>query len=829
MKFWKGGIVHFKVGGRWFLILAAGCVLAIAAAAAWKRAQQAEIKSRTYKIGWEHDPPFQVRNANGEPTGLAIELVREAAKRRDIKLEWVQCALSSEPSLDSKAVDLWPLVTITPERLKKFHISEGYLEVNRCLVVLAKSPYLRPEDIADGKVSLFDLPINSLQAHRALRDAKLVLRHSIEESLADLCTKKADAAFLEEYTAITALLNGGGCQKQQLRLIPITGPRPQLGIGATFESSDAADLIREEISTLALEGKLSEILTRWSYMSSHRLELVSALLDAQRTERWLQWILIVLASLFLLTFWQAIRIRRERNRAEEAETALRENEKRFMELLQTLQMAAVTIDREGNFTFCNDFLLRQTLWERSQIMGRPVWDFMAPDQKPAGADKIRDSIKKGIPHMFFDTAMLTRDGKRRLMEWNTTLLLDPEGSVTGMAILGVDVTDHRNLREQYLQAQKLESIGRLAGGVAHDFNNILTVINGFAELIHSQLDSANPLRHEVEQILNAGTRAAELTQQLLAFSRKQVVQPKIMNINGAVSGSEKIFRRLVGEDVSLTTKLSPETAMILADPGQVNQILMNLLVNARDAMPHGGRLSIETSNVEIDSRQPIEHSEMVPGSYVLLAVKDSGKGMDEETKSRIFEPFFTTKKMGVGTGLGLATVYGIVRQSKGHILVESEPGLGSTFKIFFPRTDQLPEGVEPSGHLSAEYKGSETILVVEDQDEVRLLACTVLQSHGYRVLEAADGTAALAIADKHPGRIHLLLSDIVMPGMNGKELGEILTRRRPDTSILLTSGYTDETLPKRGTGNGEIAYLPKPYTAKAIVEKVRQVLDKKPS
>ncbi len=934
-------------GKRALWTLAICGILISVAAVGWNSIRKSEIRRRVYRIGWENDPPFQMEDSSGNPTGLAIDLVREAAIKKGLQLEWVKCSKSSEPSLGNKAVDLWPLVTITPERLKKFHITEGYLDINRCLVVQAGSPYQQPEDLSGAIVSIFDLPVNNLGANLALRTVRLVPRQSCEEAITDVCRGKSQAAFMEEYTAITALMSGVGCANQKIRLIPISGPKPQLGIGATFESQEAADLLREAIGVMASEGRLSEILARWSYMSSHNLELVTALLEARRTERWLTVILSIFASLFVLTLWQAIRVRSERNRAADAEAALRETEERFRtivelapdgiyfigreskfievnrtvcsqlgytreemlqkrivdilpkdrvegvydrlrqssaagvsyesrlvksdgselpvelkirevsfagqqayvgiardiserkrseqalresesrfrELLETLQLAAVTTDRLGNFTFCNDFLLSQTGWRRDEIMGRPIGEFVAPENKSACAEWMKSAFERKRTHSFSEFAFLTSDGKRRWVEWNSTLLRDGEGRSVGLAILGVDVTDHRNLREQYLQSQKLESIGRLAGGVAHDFNNILTVINGFAELIYGQMDASNPLRHDMEQILLAGTRAAELTQQLLAFSRKQVVQPRTLNLNSVISGSEKMFRRLVGEDVELSTALSPDAGLVTVDPGQVNQVLMNLLVNSRDAMPVGGKLTIETSNVEVNNRQAAEHPEMLPGFYVLLTVRDNGKGMDEATKSRIFEPFFTTKQMGVGTGLGLATVYGIIRQSKGHILVDSELGQGTIFRIYFPRADQSAENAKDAEPVPEELRGTETVLVVEDQKEVRRLARSVLKNLGYNVLEAADGLEALSVADQYQDRIHLLLSDIVMPGMSGKELAARMMKCRPDTAVLLTSGYSNDFALHRVVSDQEIAYLPKPYSSRGLAKKVRQIID----
>ena len=383
--------------------------------------------------------------------------------------------------------------------------------------------------------------------------------------------------------------------------------------------------------------------------------------------------------------------------------------------------------------------------------------------------------------------------------------------------------------EQLRQAQKMEAIGNLAGGIAHDFNNLLTVITGYSELVLKKMADSDPQRRKLEEIKKAGDRAAALTQQLLAFSRRQILQPKVVDVNAIISGMASMLQRLVGEDVHVNIALAPEIGSVKADPGQLEQVIMNLVVNARDAMPNGGKVTIETVNIDripVFSAKP-EAATKRP--YVMLAVSDTGTGMDEATRARIFEPYFTTKSAGKGTGLGLSTVYGIVKQSDGEILVYSEPGHGATFKVYLPRVDHV--ATEPAAVASAESlpSGTETILLVEDEPGVRAFAGEALRMQGYTILEARHGIEAQLLSAQHPASIHLLLTDVVMPQMNGREVAERLLPQRPGLKVLYMSGYAEQAVINRGIMESGFAFLPKPFTQHALLSKVREVLDGKAS
>ncbi|HET6977972.1 MAG TPA: ATP-binding protein [Pyrinomonadaceae bacterium] len=379
---------------------------------------------------------------------------------------------------------------------------------------------------------------------------------------------------------------------------------------------------------------------------------------------------------------------------------------------------------------------------------------------------------------------------------------------------------------QLIQSQKLEAVGRLAGGISHDFNNLLTVILGYSDIMKRSLEEDDPLRRNIDEIIRASERAASLTRQLLAFSRKQVMQPKVFDLNIVVSDLEKMLRRMIGEDIELRVSAQTDLGNIKADPVQLEQVMMNLVVNARDAMPKGGKLSIETANVYLDEGYSQDHVSVVPGDYVMLAITDTGCGMNEETRQRIFEPFFTTKEQGKGTGLGLSTVYGIVKQSGGNIWVYSEEGHGTTFKIYFPRVTAEAQEYKRAATANEVPGGRETILLVEDAEWVRTLARQVLQTVGYRVLEAANADAAIRLCDSINGdRIDLLLTDVVMPGMSGNDMSRILLTKHPDMPVLYMSGYTDDAIVQHGVLEPGINFLQKPFTPSALALKVREVLD----
>jgi PAS domain S-box-containing protein len=505
----------------------------------------------------------------------------------------------------------------------------------------------------------------------------------------------------------------------------------------------------------------------------------------------------------------------------QAEARLRK-EKAFSDtLLESLPGVVYLINVQGRLVRWNRATEEVTGYSASELADMAALDFVPDDEKAYLGKKLETVFSEG--RATAEGHIQSKDGRRTPFAFSG-VRLQAEGETYCIG-LGMDTSERKKLEEQLRQAQKMEAIGQLAGGVAHDFNNLLTVINGYSELLLGRCQAEDPSRELLTQIKKAGERAAALTRQLLAFSRKQVLQPQVVHLNTLIEELTKMLRRLIDEDVVLNFIPAPDLGLVKIDPGQFEQVLMNLVVNARDAMPTGGQLTLETRNVELDSADVRQHPEVQAGHYAVLSVTDTGHGMDEATRSRIFEPFFTTKGLGKGTGLGLATVFGIVRQSGGHIQVYSEVGRGTTFKIYLPLGQEaaLPSKTSPSRFEIP--KGTETVLLVEDEDGVRSLATLVLRSCGYTVLEAKDGQEALAQAQRHSGPIHLVVTDVVMPRMSGRQLADQLAAARPDTKTLFVSGYTDEAVVRHGLLDGSMAFLQKPFSATLLACKIREVLD----
>jgi PAS domain S-box-containing protein len=455
-------------------------------------------------------------------------------------------------------------------------------------------------------------------------------------------------------------------------------------------------------------------------------------------------------------------------------------------------------------------------------IGLPIADFFLTkdDDAPPVAAHRQALEGKAVP---FEVTW-----KDRRFESHVQALRDSEGVIQGVIGVALDITERDRLTDQLRQSQKMQAVGELAGGVAHDFNNLLMVVKGHAQLLLDRLPDASPLRLSVEQVEKAADRAASLTRQLLAFSRKQVLQPRVLDMNEAVGGMIRMFSRVIGENIEMVFLPGGNLGRVKADPGQIEQVLLNLVVNSRDAMPNGGRLTIETSNVELDRGYAATHTSVEPGLYVMLTVTDTGCGMDAETQARVFEPFFTTKGPGKGTGLGLATVYGVVKQSGGYIYVYSEVGKGTTFKIYLPQVTAELDKLSPETDNRRSARGTETILFVEDEHSVRELVRDYLVGAGYCMLEASDGIQALKVAASHPGPIHLLITDVVMPHLSGPELATKLSSERPGLKVLFISGYTDDTVFRHGVLEGGVAFLQKPFNLKALSQKIREVLTGKP-
>jgi PAS domain S-box-containing protein len=526
-------------------------------------------------------------------------------------------------------------------------------------------------------------------------------------------------------------------------------------------------------------------------------------------------------------------VSRDVTERKQAEEALRHSEERYRTIIENIQDGYFENDLAGNFTFVNDVISRHLRYTRDELIGMNYRQYTDEENAKKLYQHYIGLYRTGQPIKPFEAGYVGKDGTKLLAEISVSLMRDSEGKPIGFRGISRDITERKqaeeeklSLQEQLRQSQKMEAIGQLAGGVAHDFNNLLTVIKGYSQLSLLDLKEDGPLRGNIQEIEKATQRATDLTRQLLAFSRRQILDLKVLDLNVLLKDLEKMLRRIIGEDIQLITLLSEDLGKVKIDPSQIEQVIFNLAVNARDAMPSGGKLAIETANVELDEEYAHAHVSVAPGRYVRLSVSDTGVGMTQEVKEKVFEPFFTTKEKGKGTGLGLSMVYGIVKQSNGNIWLYSEPGRGTTFRIYFPRTEEEADTLRERQEAEFFPRGSETVLLVEDDELVRDLAIRLLGQQGYRILHAANGQEALQVAKEHLGEtIHLLLTDIVMPQMGGKELSDWLRISRPNIKVLFTSGYADNAIVHHGVLDRGTHFLQKPFSLKTLSRKVREVLD----
>lgn len=509
-------------------------------------------------------------------------------------------------------------------------------------------------------------------------------------------------------------------------------------------------------------------------------------------------------------------------------TERRRAEERICRLAQIVENSAELIaltDPDGRISFANPALLQATGYHEDEIVGELFKTVILSRNNAPNLDEeilVRTIFGGGWKG---ECVGRRKDDSDFPAFLSTGQMKNAQGQVIGIFGIAQDITDRKRLEEQLFVSQKMEAVGLLAGGVAHDFNNLLGVITGYSDLILDGFSSDDPRWQQVQQIKKAGHRATSLTRQLLAFSRKQIFQPKILDINTLLTDFNKMLRRMISEDIEWISILKPGLGQIKADPGQIEQVIMNLVVNARDAMPTGGKLTIETANADLDEAYRQTHAPVQPGRYVMISVTDTGTGMDRRTQARIFEPFFTTKELGKGTGLGLAVVYGVVKQSEGYIWVYSELGGGTTFKIYFPRIDEPVPSLQTDRGKAQLVCGSETILLAEDADALRDLTCAMLEQNGYTVLAAENGKEAIRIAERQDRPIHLLLTDVVMPGMSGRELANNLAAKHPDMRVLYMSGYTSDSIVRHGVLEPGISFIEKPFSQEALMHKLREVLD----
>ncbi len=911
------------------------------------------LTERAYKIGWESAYPEQFAKPDGTPTGVVVELVQEAARRRGIRLIWEEHRESSEAAILSHAVDLWPLITITEERKARLHFSRPYLHSYLAFWVLPGSGFTTADSLRGKKVASRPAPINVTLLKRFAPGSVGIVKQTPAEAITSVCSGETAAALLEQDDLIHSLIRGAGaCGERGLAMIQLPNATIDLAIGSSKAASEVADALRDEIDVLFGEGEVDRLFQRWGYISGRNSASLEVLLEATRGER-VSMITTGLLLIFLaLAVFQTRRYGIESRKARAAEELQRKSNSELLETQRIAGLGVWSCDFASGHVHWSDELFRMagldsskrslsyedrvkvfsqesaerlhaavtqasevgtpyqldlemlrsdgaTSWvtvrgepihapdgriiglrgtalditarrrslealasteRRLQLAlesaalgtyewvvdtGQLIWNPQAErifgyhpgtfrgsyenflqtvdaEDRAAVVQAISDA-QRGHAAFVMECRIVLPDGKNRWVLSRGAFLQGERGESVRMYGVVLDITAQKNLEKQLQQAQKLESVGRLAGGLAHDFNNMLTVIMGYAEQAREAVAVDPGLSRKMNEILKAAGRSRDLTQKLLGFSRQQVIEPVPLDLNVLLGDLQEPLARLIGEDIVLVFHPSRRLWPVVIDPSQVNQILLNLLVNARDAMPAGGEITVQTSNVMLSDQDCEEYPGAVPGSYVMLSVADTGVGMSPDTVAHIFEPFFTTKGAEQGTGLGLATVYGIVSQNRGFIQVKSVPGQGSKFQILLPRIHSEPGQLAQDYQRERRAEGTGTILLVEDNDLVRDLLAASLEELGYTVLNADSPEKAISFAERQGTWIDGMLSDVVMPRMNGLQLREKILAMHPETRILFMSGYTSNivTADKVGTG---LHFIQKPFTVDELGKRLSEVM-----
>lgn len=778
-------------------------------------------QARTVRVGFYENEPKVFTNESGQPSGIFVGILEDIARREQwdlvyVPCEWPECL----DALGEGRIDLMPDVAYSAERGVQFDFNKVEVVDSWSQVYASrKKPMSTLSDLNGRRLALLRDSIQQAVLEQLLNGLgyriSIVEADSYDEAFTLVAKGAADAVVSNQ------LFGDYHYQKYGLAKTPIVFNAVPLYFatahGANHDLLEAID--RDMLIMKSEPGSVFYTeLTLW-------MEGPPKVVLPRR----LAWIMGGIGGFLGLAFVIILVLRRQvgvkTRRLVKVNETLRESRELLHGIFDSIPVRVFWKDRDLLFRGCNVAFARDAGFEKPEdIIGKDDHAMCWRAQADLYQADDRAVIESGEAKLLIEETQTTPSGECIHLLTSKVPLRAAGGEVTGLLGTYYDITDRVELENRLRQSEKMETVGRLAGGIAHDFNNLLTVINGTAELAAQGLREDDRLREQLANIHSAGKRAADLTRQLLAFSRRQVLQPIVVNLNSAVVGIQPVLRRLIGEDVSVNLQLATDLGNVRIDPTQVEQILLNLASNSRDAMPSGGTLTVETANVVVDELYARSHRGARPGPHVMLAVGDTGHGMDEATQQRVFEPFFTTKVSGKGTGLGLATVYGIVKQCGGSIWVYSEVGKGATIKIYFPRTEEAVREPEPAP-VTASERGTETILVVEDEDAIRHLVREVLEEYGYTVLDAANGNEALELLERHAGSIQLLLTDVIMPDMGGKELADRLHGSHPGMKVLFTSGYTDDAIVHYGVLDKGVHFIGKPYSVVDLTHKVREVLD----
>lgn len=777
------------------------------------------VEDRVYRIGFSDSPPLHFPSpSTREPTGLAVNVVKEAARRRGIRLQWEYTPDPAIPALLNRTFDLWVAMTVLPERRKKIFISEPFLITEYCLLVRSDSKFTSAKELTSALISHSNVEINLINLQRYFPHARRLPELTSVAAIEAMVDGKSDAVLVDQFSTARAFMEQK--VKHPVRILSLPIPRNELGIASTLASAPVASALRDEIRKMIDEGSIAERIDGWSLFPVLNLEAINNLSNAKRREQGFIAGLVAVISLLICVVLLFISLRRDHRQLKQAKSDLRDSDEHYRSLVELLPDTIYLLDRQGRL---QSAVTAPNLLRRTDALIHRLVSESEPHRKDVetvlrtGAQTITDMMLDGIYPL----------------EYRLVPLRDAAGMIRGVLGILRDQTarqlaeeERYRLEQQLRQSQKMEVVGRLAGGIAHDFNNLLTVINGYSAGLLNQLPQSSPEAQQLAKILRAGNTAAELTRQLLTFSRTQQVDLKLRDLNTVIENAADMLRRLLGDDIDLQIRLEPALPPILADSGQLEQVLMNLAANARDAMPQGGSFILSTSLQILTSEQAAKQIGAARGPHVLLTAKDSGTGIDSSNISYIFDPFFTTKQDSSGTGLGLSIVYGIIRQSGGWITIDTELGTGTTFELHFPAGIALPaaEIAVPQQLPSKPQQQAGTILVVEDRSDVLILVADLLRGAGYRVLEAPSPAVGISYAERSANSIDLVLTDVAMPGMRGPELARRLRALRPGLKIIFMTGFPDQMDLVREKVSLDSAVIQKPFGPEELLSTVEALL-----
>jgi len=778
-------------------------------------------------IGGDHNyPPYEFLDENGQPAGYNVELTRAIAQNTGLDIE-IRLGLWSDirQGLASGEIDAIQGMFYSLERDLQFDFSPPHTAINHIAVVRKGegSPPIHVADFAGKRIVVMYGDIMHEWVEEKGIDAQISVVATHEDALRELTEGQHDCALVARVPAMYWIKKNGWNN-----LVVADKPllTPEYCYAVPHNRKMLLATLSEGLKSLDDSGEYQRIYAKWMGVYEETPPSLAIIL---------RYTMIVVAPLLLILFASFIWMRtlknvvkRRTSDLQENEEALKQSELQLAESQRIAHLGNWILDAQSDELQWSDetFRIFGLIPQESEITNTTFINFIHPDDREHLQKVVKNALDNEV-HYKLDHRIIRKDGEIRFVHEEAEVSFDEDGNPIKMVGTVQDITESKHLENQLRQSQKMEAIGQLAGGVAHDFNNILMVILGYANFIIDKEDIDEKIQSDAMEIKNAANRAKSLTRQLLAFSRKQVLQSKVINLNELITNLKNMLTRLIGEDVELITTLSPELGQVTADPGQIEQVIMNLAVNARDAMPTGGALVIETANVYLDQNYAKNHPDVKPGNFVMLAISDTGQGMTKEITEQIFDPFFTTKEQGKGTGLGLSTVYGIVKQSGGNIWVYSEPDQGTSFKIYLTQTDQEIQSIKNTQKTFDTYQGSEKILVVEDEKAVRDIVIRVLRKLGYTVIESTNGDEAIQECEKHHGQIDLLLTDVIMPKMSGKEVSNIISSKYSNIKTLYMSGYTDNIIVHHGVLDEGFAFIQKPIAPEELAHKIREVLDTK--